>query len=132
MKHPYTQTKINGKRFDLHRALMEKHLGRKLGRFELVHHINGDKMDNRIENLKVVSPKEHAAEHGQQKHPLTWACEVCGIVFTPPASKRGGLKRTCSKDCRYKLASRSLRDPSKTTSLYRPKASPCQVKCRKE
>lgn len=129
---PYRQTKIDGRKINTHRLVMEKHAGRRLDRFELVHHVNGDKLDNRLENLKIVSPKEHAAEHGQQKYPLTWMCEVCGIEFTPPATKRGGKKRTCSKECRYKLMSRTQRDPSKPTSQYRDNAYPSQVKARLE
>jgi hypothetical protein len=48
-----------------HRRVMEKFLGRKLSRLELVHHINGDRLDNNIENLKIVSAKEHNEIHAE-------------------------------------------------------------------
>jgi hypothetical protein len=47
-----------------HRVVAEKMLGRKLKRGEVVHHINGDKHDNRPENLMVFSSqKKHAEYH---------------------------------------------------------------------
>lgn len=46
-----------------HRFLMEQHLGRKLKRNEVVHHIDGDRTNNALSNLVVMSRAEHSALH---------------------------------------------------------------------
>lgn len=46
-----------------HRVYAEKMLGRKLQAGEIVHHQNGDKRDNQLENLEVMTQSEHARLH---------------------------------------------------------------------
>lgn len=46
-----------------HRMIMEDHIGRRLTKNEVVHHINHCKTDNKIENLQLMSMAEHIRLH---------------------------------------------------------------------
>jgi hypothetical protein len=63
----YTQSKVNGDKAQrsLHRIIAEQKYGRKLTRFDYVHHNDGDKKNNHPDNLVVLSPSEHGKLHAK-------------------------------------------------------------------
>lgn len=63
----YRQFKINGKAFLEHRMIMEKYLGRKLTKYENIHHINGDRLDNRLENLELWNTQQPSGQRIEDK-----------------------------------------------------------------
>ena len=59
----YLRFTVKGRLKLVHRLAIEKHLGRELLAHEVVHHIDGNKLNNTIENLQVVTKTEHDNFH---------------------------------------------------------------------
>jgi hypothetical protein len=60
-------------------SLLAEDLRRKLEKGEIVHHIDGDKRNNNIENLFLTTPAEHNKLHGSSEQ-LIFELFKLGIV----------------------------------------------------
>ncbi|MBE3092807.1 MAG: HNH endonuclease [Chloroflexi bacterium] len=64
----YIQVTVNGKRISEHHYIycLEYNL-KKIPKGYEIHHINKNRSDNRIENLRLLSIEEHKIKHGKKK-----------------------------------------------------------------
>ena len=83
----------NSGRVYLHRYVVSQYLGEWITSDEVVHHIDGDKLNNSIDNLELLSSSEHARLHMST---LTdKLCDCCGVLYRPKKSNQ----KFCSKNC---------------------------------
>jgi hypothetical protein len=66
---------------------------------QVIHHINGDKFDNSIENLELLSAVDHCKLHNKAKESNT-SCRICHKAFHVAPYR---LKRNCycSRECQH-------------------------------
>lgn len=68
MKRRYEQVYVgNRKSMDLHRFLMQQHIGRKLRTYEHVHHKDDNPLNNSIDNLEILTQSQHMSLHHKGK-----------------------------------------------------------------
>ena len=94
----YETKTISGKERPVHILLMEEILGRPLKENEVVHHINGDKRDNRPENLQVLDRGKHTSLHKQ------------GVAVSGASLEKMRAAQSGKQSTQRKLTSEQVRD----------------------
>lgn len=84
--YPNARSNGNGGQILEHRKVMQDVLGRPLTADENVHHRNGVKTDNRIENLELWSKSQPAGQRVKEK--LEWARSIIALYDNLPPQAR--------------------------------------------
>lgn len=87
----------------LHRVIVENYIGRLLKSNEVVHHKDGNKHNNSIDNLEVMDSKAHNKMHSSTGRAyVVLTCSECGRHFTREKRQVKSGKPFCSRSCNGK------------------------------
>ena len=96
--------------YPLHRVLVENKIGRHLLPKEQVHHKDGNKQNNDITNLELLSISDHTKIHNPKLEDIEAVCKLCNETFKVKGNLfRLRLKRNksgfifCSRSCSSKF-----------------------------
>jgi hypothetical protein len=106
MHSRYRKMRVDGKQVCVHRHVMEQIIGRPLEFHEHVHHINGNRYDNRPENLQLVTPTEHYHSHDQSWRQSQWYRD---IMSAAGKGKNTGKRKPMTQETKNKLSESSRR-----------------------
>lgn len=85
-----------------HRYVMSNHLGRWITTEEVVHHKDGNRANNKIENLELTNVRDHAILHANERGWLRTTkkiCMYCNKEFDVVGSKEFKKRKFCSSVC---------------------------------
>jgi hypothetical protein len=100
----YVYVKTGYRQYRLqHIIVMEDHIGRSLSKCEVVHHKDGNKQNNSIGNLELMTRSEHMKLHQKKRGrigPSESKCDNCGSVIMVNGYSSSEFNY-CSKRCHY-------------------------------
>ena len=91
------------------RYIIQELLGIELAKDDEIDHINGDSLDDRLENLQIIKRKDHHKKHARKTEWYDFICPACGKQSRKPMRqvkhnwKNGKVGPYCSRHCAGKI-----------------------------
>lgn len=108
--HLFVTVKLQGK-FEnilIHRLVYELFIG-EIPKDFIIHHINGDKYDNSVNNLEAMSQSDHVRLHQQKYFDKMMKCPICGNEFLWTAKQQQNFYS--KKSCKVQKSKHPLDSP---------------------
>lgn len=112
--YKYKALKINGKRIDEHRYVMQQHLGRTLLKNEVVRHKDGNTLNNVIDNLYVITRQQQFEEQ-------LAAGQLSKEILEGLAKKAAGIKKKRVKCKKVNTQSKKVKPKITSAIISRSK-----------
>ena len=117
-----------------HRLIMAQALDRPLKSTEIVHHKDGNKWNNNLSNLEIVTRSSHAAHHmellrPQRKRNQPKICARCRKSFVA-SHNNYGRNRFCSRACTNVFGEQALHAKLTDRDVVRIRAMAAQLSHR--
>ena len=108
--HLCISVKLNGKFVNIlvHRLVYELFVG-KISKDYIVHHIDGNKYNNNVNNLQVMTQSGHARLHQQKYFDKIMKCPICGNEFLWTAKQQQNFYS--KKSCKVQKSKHPLDSP---------------------
>ena len=118
----YPGKKYRGKYCYEHALVWWRGTGKMPSNIELIHHINGNKRDNRLGNLEVLTVQEHNKYHSSGRTVVKLRCPNCGAIFCKERNKTHLTISTktmdfCSRRCIGEFNFRSVTEEAKRLAI---------------
>ena len=99
----YARVCVGSRSWLLHRLIMAQHLGRPLLPHEDVHHIDGNKVNNALSNLQLLSHGHHSRTT-KTVRPVILHCWLCGQP--KHSAQASAFTRDCNPETKHIFCSR--------------------------